>query len=74
MSGPREPWRSRSISKAAAQRAADTAWHRFWDKVEGKRVGRNLPDDLAPIEPRETRDRDRSLHGKARIRARKAAS
>lgn len=73
MSGPREPWRSRSLSKAAAERAAEVAWGRFWDRAEGKRVGRNLPDGLSPIEPRETRPRDRSLRSKARIRARRAA-
>jgi hypothetical protein len=74
MSGPREPWRSRSLSKAAAERNARVAWDRFWDRMEGKRVGRDLPEDLSPIEPRETRVRDRALRGKARIRARRAAS
>lgn len=73
MSGPSEPYRSRALSKLAQEREAAVAWDHFWDRLEGKRVGRDLPDDLADVEPRETRERDRSLRGKARRQARRAA-
>lgn len=72
MSGPREPWRSRGLSK----RAVDGISRRLFDKItaqtNGEHVGRGLPVGLDLIEPRETRERDRSLNGKARRRARKA--
>ena len=73
MSGPREPWRSRALSRNAQERERQ-AW--LWNlraRTNGERTDLDLPDDVGPIVSRETRPRDRSLHGKARRNARKAA-
>lgn len=78
MSGPCEPFRSRSLSKAAAALESNVATRRLELLSRGVRT---LSDDvyctdldgLAPIERRETRERDRSLSGKARRNARRAA-
>lgn len=74
MSGPTEPWRSRRLSRLGQNRQAMTEILNDVLVMGGGRRGRDLPDGLAPVDPRETRPRDRSLTGKARRRARKAAT
>ena len=71
MSGPMEPWRSRRLGRREQEREAQAQFLNIVLVTAGGRALRDLPEDLAPVEPRETRPRDRSLNGKARRRARK---